>query len=75
MMEASQIVVFARHQFHLNTICIDTQVFKTHSLRGATATHLLVKGVATDLVQARGQWASNMTMDLYYSGLHQHQDW
>ena len=54
---------------------IDTQVFKAHSLRGATATHLLQQGTSQTLVQARGKWASSKTLDDYYSRLHQTENW
>ena len=54
---------------------IDTQIFKAHSLRGATATHLLARGVPAHMVQARGQWGSAKTMDDYYNRLHQTRDW
>ena len=54
---------------------IDTQVYKAHSLRGATATHLLQQGTPQTLVQARGKWASSKTMDDYYSRLHQTENW
>jgi hypothetical protein len=54
---------------------IETRVFKAHSLRGATATHLLKKGVPHSLVQARGAWSSSQTLDLYYNRLHQAHDW
>jgi site-specific recombinase XerD len=54
---------------------INVQVFKSHSLRGATATHLLRKGCNKEWVKARGGWSSMNTLDLYYDRLHQHQDW
>ena len=54
---------------------IDTTIFKSHSLRGATATHLLLKGVPQQWVQQRGQWASSTTLDQYYNRLHQHRQW
>jgi len=54
---------------------IDTHIFKAHSLRGATATHLLARGVPAHMVQARGQWGSAKTMDDYYNRLHQTKDW
>ena len=54
---------------------IDTNTFKAHSLRGATATHLLQQGAPQSLVQARGKWASSDTLDKYYSRLHQQEDW
>ena len=54
---------------------IHTQVFKAHSLRGATATHLLANGAPQTLVQARGHWTTQGTLDMYYSRLHQQVDW
>jgi integrase len=53
---------------------IDTNTFKAHSLRGATATHLL-QMAPQSLVQARGRWASGETLDKYYARLHQEKDW
>ena len=52
-----------------------TQVFKAHSLRGATATHLLKMGVQADVVRARGGWSATKTLDTYYPRLHQCRDW
>jgi len=37
---------------------IDTAGWKAHSLRGASATHFMAKGVPGAVVQARGGWAS-----------------
>ena len=54
---------------------INTRVFKAHSLRGATATHLLRQGVPHSLVQARGAWSSSKILDMYYNRLHQANDW
>ena len=66
----------AKRLMHImEEVGIDTSIFKAHSLRGATATHLLKKGVSQDLVQGRGHWASRITLDQYYSRLHQHKNW
>ena len=46
---------------------IDTAVYKAHSLRGATATHLLKTGTPPTWVRTRGGWTSSATLDLYYS--------
>ena len=54
---------------------VDTDVFKAHSLRGATATQLLRKGVPHHLVQSRGAWSNSATLDVYYNRLHQSADW
>ena len=54
---------------------INTEIFKSHSLRGATATHLLQQGAPRSLVKSRGGWSSSTTLDRYYSRLHQHQNW
>ena len=54
---------------------VNSSHFKSHSLRGATATHFLKMGVPHHLVQARGHWASPQTMDKFYARLHQDQDW
>ena len=54
---------------------INVHTYKAHSLRGATATHLMPKGVERGLVQSRGQWTSSQTLDKYYNRLHQQTDW
>ena len=54
---------------------IPTEAFKAHSLRGATATTLLMHGMEPQWVQARGGWTNQTTMQVYYSRLHQVQDW
>ena len=64
-----------RLMFLMKEVGIDTSIFKPHSLRGATATHLLKGGVSQDLIQGRGHWASRITLDQYYSRLHQHKNW
>ena len=53
---------------------INTEHFKAHSLRGATASHLL-NNVDKHLVQSRGGWTSSRTLDSYYNRLHQDIDW
>ena len=66
----------AKRLLHLMaSLGVNTEVFKAHSLRGATATHLLRLGVPQTMVQARGAWSDNRTLDLYYSRLHQDKDW
>jgi hypothetical protein len=59
----------------MDTVGINTETFKAHSLRGATATHLLRQGVSHHLVKTRGAWSSSDTLDQYYNRLHQSQDW
>ena len=54
---------------------IDTKIFKAHSLRGATATAMMEKGVPKDHLQARGGWRSSATLDEYYARLHQGVPW
>ena len=54
---------------------IDTEIFKAHSMRGATATHLMKSGTTQDLVQTRGGWSSSATLDQYYNRMHQLEDW
>ncbi len=54
---------------------IPTDAFKSHSLRGATATHLMLNGMQPQWVQSRGGWQSPETMQVYYNRLHQQQDW
>ena len=53
----------------------NVQVFKSHSLRGASTTHLLRQGCEKPWVKTRGGWSSMSTLNLYYDRLHQHQDW
>ena len=54
---------------------IDTEIFKAHSMRGATATHLMKSGTSQDLVQTRGGWSSSATLDQYNNRMHQLEDW
>ena len=54
----------------MKSVGINVDIFKAHSLRGATATHLLTKGVSQDLVQSRGHWTTSQNMDMYYSRMH-----
>jgi predicted RNA-binding Zn-ribbon protein involved in translation (DUF1610 family) len=54
---------------------VDTTFFKAHSLRGATATHLLQKGIPQTLVRNRGGWSSDAVLDSYYARLHNMVDW
>ena len=54
---------------------INTDHFKSHSMRGATATHFLIQGLPHALVQARGHWKNPQTMEQFYARLHQSQDW
>ena len=41
---------------------IDTEVYKSHSLRGATATQLAQSGVPIPWIQGRGGWTSMDTL-------------
>ena len=59
----------------MQRVGIDVRIFKAHSLRGATATHLMEHGMSRNLVQARGCWKSSTTLDEYYDRLHQRTDW
>ena len=54
---------------------IDTEVYKAHSLRGATATHMLAQGVPIEQVQSRGHWSSQKTLGMYYNRLHLQLNW
>ena len=54
---------------------IPTEAFKAHSLRGATATHLMLNGMEPQWVQSREGWQSPETMQMYYQRIHQQQDW
>ena len=54
---------------------VDTEIYKAHSLRGATATHLLRQGAPRALVQTRGGWSTMAALDKYYDRLHQFHNW
>ena len=54
---------------------IDISIFGAHSLRGATATHLLEEGMDKENIKNRGGWSSMQTLDQYYARLHNSQDW
>ena len=54
---------------------LNTDVFKSHSLRGAVATHLLSNGLDIHWVQERGGWSSTQTLQQHYSRLHLKQNW
>ena len=54
---------------------IPTEAFKANSLRGATATHLMLNGMEPQWVQSRGVRQSPETMQNYYNRIHQQQDW
>ena len=64
-----------RVQKFMQAAGINVQVFKSHSLRGVIATHLLRQGCDKSWVKTRGGWSSMATLDLYYDRLHQTQDW
>ena len=59
----------------LKRVGVDINVFKSHSLRGATATHLAAMGVPLPWIQGRGGWSSSVTMQQHYDRLHQQQNW
>ena len=59
----------------LKAIGVDVAVFKSHSLRGATATHLATRGVPLPWFQGRGGWSSLGTLQQHYNRLHQMQNW
>ena len=46
----------------LTNLDIDTQIFKSHSIRGATATQLAKQGVPLPWIQNRGGWQSPETL-------------
>ena len=54
---------------------INTDVFNSHSIRGSMATHLLQQGMDPLLVQHRGGWSSQETMQKWYARSHQMIDW
>ena len=56
----------------LMTDCgIDTNLFKAHSVRGASATALLAAGVDQTLTRQRGGWTDSRAFDVHYARLHQ----
>ena len=59
----------------LEMLGVDVNVFKSHSLRGSTATHLATKGVPLPWIQGRGGWSSTATLQQHYDRLHQQQNW
>ena len=59
----------------LEQLGIDTAVYKSHSLRGATATHLAQSVVPLHWIQGRGGWSSLETLQKHYNSLHQKQNW
>ena len=59
----------------MEAVGVNTHVFKSHSIRGATTTFLFSLGVDKQLVQARVQWSSEICMGRYYSLLHSHIPW
>ena len=54
---------------------VDVAVFKSHSLRGATATHFIACGLQPLVVQARSGWKSEATFREHYFRGHQLIDW
>ena len=54
---------------------IGTNIFKAHSLRGASATPFLQQGIPKDWVKCRGGWSTCKRLDAYYDRLHQLVDW
>ena len=64
-----------RALLRLGALNVNIDTYKSHSLRGAVATHLLRKQVPKSWVQERGGWKSSTTMDQFYNRLHLHQDW
>ena len=54
---------------------IYTDIFKSHSLRGAVATHLLKQGLDIHWVQERGGWSSLTTLQQHYNRLQLDQNW
>ena len=59
----------------MKRVGLDVQIFKAHSLRGATATKLLRLGVPKNLVRARGGWKLDAVLDEYDSRFHQQVPW
>ena len=66
----------AKRLLHMmRTSGLDTETYKAHSLRGATATHLLRLGLPINWVQSRGNWTTQATLDTYYNRLHNTMNW
>jgi len=59
----------------MESVGINTHVFKAHSVQGAVTTLLLSIGVEKHMVQASGQWSSEDCMDRYDSRLHNLTPW
>ena len=59
----------------MSQVGIDTEIFKAHSLRGATATQLAQQGVPLPWIQGSGGWTSMETLQKHYNALHQAQNW
>ena len=59
----------------MESVGLDTTIFKAHSVRGASATFFMQAGVPKELVQARGGWTTQETVLQYYSRAHQSYNW
>jgi hypothetical protein len=53
---------------------IDTRIFKSHSLRGASATYAIARGANPNLVKERGLWSAAV-FDKHYGRAHQGMNW
>jgi len=54
---------------------IDTAEWQAHSLRGAAATHFMAKSGPDAVAQARGGWASAVSMATHHARQHQVIPW
>ena len=54
---------------------IDVSLFKSHSLRGASATAMLAAGVPQNVTRQRGGWVDHRAFEKHYARLHQVVDW
>jgi hypothetical protein len=54
---------------------VDVSLFKSHSLRGASATAMLAAGVPQNVTRQRGGWADDRAFEKHYARLHQVVDW
>ena len=54
---------------------IDIHQYKSHSIRGASATLMLREGASPDLTRQRGGWATPQSFEKHYNRLHQTIDW
>ena len=59
----------------MGEVGIPTSMFKSFSLRGASATAMMAHGASQALTRQRGGWSSSSAFDCHYARLHQVVDW